>query len=1245
MIAGDYLVIVQGGSMSTIRYSSVCSILILTVCGVVSTTYAADPPRTSITPKPLGHEFMLGGERISTARGIDAQLAQRLERSAKNRATLSGEAKGEAHIVVQFHEAMSRKRREALAVRGIKILDRINANTWVATTDVSGVETLARDKTVRWADLYPVAAKVSKDIREDQPSPWQQREDGRVAYSVLFHKDVTAAEARRLEKMVSGLSFEHFDAKAFSVVRVVTVVIRPGDLKRLAEADIIRWIEAEDEPHVPTNQANTQPLSNVNDVQIAPYNLSGSGVTVGVWEANEPGTNAIIRNTHQELTGRTTLAADQVLPAPPVYSYHATHVAGTIASSGANTAAAEGMAPAASLVSWSSMNDSAEMTSAANSAGGVGDPVPIVISNHSYGFDRGWDFDGAGFDGTGFTRFGQYRNNSAAYDTVVSSTDLTAVFAAGNERNDQWDGVTVIPGITNVPGGPAISRDCTQGGFAVDADCISSTGTAKNIITVGAMNGAGAIAGFSSFGPTDDGRIKPDIMAHGVNVTSLRNSSNTATGQKSGTSMASPAVAGMAALLIEQATALELTLKPAAIKALLVQSAQDVNGVGQTTLGPDFATGWGIADVQAAADLLRLPAGAGLAQETITNTGAANAYTHSFYVPAGQPELHVTLVWSDPAGNPATPSGVQLVNDLDLRLIAPDDTVSTPWALNPAAPGNAAVRNGGDDTVNNVEQVSVLNPAEGVWTARVTAKAGSLVAGPQDFALAGPLTPAGGPVASTKADVMMVMDRSGSMTLASSTAGLSKLAALQGAANEFLDFMELVGGHQVGLVQFDTNVAPFVPAFDLQPLDGGSVGNAHTAVDGMTTGNWTNIIDGVTTAQAQLSGPAAANPEKIVFLFSDGKHNRPLGSNVADIDTAMVADTRFYAIGYGTDVDSTVMPGVATNHDGLYLEEQTLSAGQLSKLFLTIAGLTVNEDVVIDPDYVIAPGKRARQNVVLTRSDRAVTFATHWNDPQGIEHLRIQLVGPDRQCNISTRNHAGYATRAGERYRLIRVELPYRCDKSGKLMHAGEWSLVVTNRGAQQESARIMVLADSSLDFETSTKIDGHSVYLMSRFVLDGKPVHGKQKVFAAISKPIESTNDSEKQDRGRVKRFRTGFELAQPKVRDLRQGMRLKTPTTESTRTPMLGMQPTQIMKLPKARTGMVDAKTADGLQTVTAQQSLVTFSDNGTNGDAKAGDGLYTAALRLSDSGFYQVRIVGQLDTENGTVSREAMAGFLIK
>ena len=178
----------------------------------------------------------------------------------------------------------------------------------------------------------------------------------------------------------------------------------------------------------------------------------------------------------------------------------------------------------------------------------------------------------------------------------------------------------------------------------------------------------------------------------------------------------------------------------AAVKALLMQTAQDVT-VGQATIGPDFATGYGIADAQAAVDLLRLPGGPGLAQDTIAAAGVGGAYTQSFVVPAGEPELKMTLAWTDPADNPLAPQNQSMLqNDLDLRLIAPNGTVVQPWRLNPAAPATAAVRDGGDDTVNNVEQVSVLTPAAGIWQAQVTGKATS-ASFPQAFALAGPLTP------------------------------------------------------------------------------------------------------------------------------------------------------------------------------------------------------------------------------------------------------------------------------------------------------------------------------------------------------------------------------------------------------------------------------------------------------------------------------------------------------------------------
>ena len=1214
--------------MRRIKYSTLIVIFALatTACTGEKATDSKDASK---------YEFTLAGEKFLPHDGVVDELPEKIENAAKARSALSGELTDQAHILVQFEQVLTQDGRKAMQQLGIQVISRINGHTWIASTDKTGAQALLDAETVRWADLYPATAKISKDVREMPPATWQTREDDAFAYAVLFHEDVSADEVRGLVNKEIVIRLENFNPNTFWAIHSAVIVMQSGRLDELAAADIVRWVEPAEPPLEYDSVANVQPLSNVDDVQQAPYNLSGSGVTVGVWEVG-----AVLRATHLDLTPRATVEAGQVATT----SDHSMNVAGIIAASGANVAAGEGMAPAANLTSWDTVSDSTEMTSAATATGAPGDPTPIALSNHSYSARIGWNTNGNTFVNNQ-TLFGRYTVTSQNFDNVVFNTGLIVFNSASNDRDDDWDGATQIDLDGDGTFDPTPPNDCLHSGFAVDADCQKPRGVAKNVITVGAMATGANISALSNFGPTNDGRIKPDLVAHGDPVISLGDDNDTDSSGFRGTSQATPAIAGIAALLEEQATALGLNLSAAAMKALLVQTAQDVTGIGASANGPDYATGWGIGDAQAAADLLRLPAGAGIAQETLTNTGAANAYTHSFYVPAGEAELHVTLAWTDPAGNPALDTGTaaipataQLVNDLDLRLIAPDDTVVAPWSLAPANPANAAVRNGGDDTANNVEQVSVLAPAEGVWTARVTAKAGSLVAGPQDFALAGPLTPAAGPIASVKADVVMVMDRSGSMSLPSSTAGLNKLAALQSAATEFLDFMELVGGHQLGLVQFDTSVTPFVPSFDLQPLDSASITNAHTAVSSMTTGNWTNIIDGVTAAETQLTGPAAANPEKIVFLFSDGKHNRPVGTNVADIDTVMSAATRFYAIGFGTDVDSSVMPTVATNHDGLYLEEQTLSAGQLSKLFLIIAGLTVNEDIVIDPDYAIAAGSSVQQSVNLTAADHSVTFATHW-DNSNASQMNLSLIGPNEECKIANRDHTGYATRAGDHYRLIRVDLPYRCVGYNTSMHAGTWILVASNRSANTENAKITVLADSAINFDTSIKVDDEIVHISASLDQNGERFIKNLKVFAAISKPILSTKDSEKQDAIGATRRPDDPAVLIPGSGILAAG------GSAGLATNIFGLSPDKIMKLPVALSTTLNSETGRRIQEVSTPPNVVTLVDDGTNGDRIAGDGIYSATLKLGASGFYQARLVAQLSTENGVVSRESMASFLIK
>ena len=107
------------------------------------------------------------------------------------------------------------------------------------------------------------------------------------------------------------------------------------------------------------------------------------------------------------------------------------------------------------------------------------------------------------------------------------------------------------------------------------------------------------ISSFSSTGPTDDGRIKPDLVANGVNLTS------TDIGGYdyltiSGTSMSSPNACGSATLLVDQYKRLfGGAMRASTLKALLIQTADDIGNPG-----PDYFFGWGLINVKRAADLL-----------------------------------------------------------------------------------------------------------------------------------------------------------------------------------------------------------------------------------------------------------------------------------------------------------------------------------------------------------------------------------------------------------------------------------------------------------------------------------------------------------------------------------------------------------------------------------------------------------------------------------------------------------------
>lgn len=902
------------------------------------------------------------------------------------------------------------------------------------------------------------------------------------------------------------------------------------------------------------NAAHAQPLAHVDLVQGAPFDLDGTGITVGIWD---PG---LVLTTHLDLAPRATVHGGET-GAPGSTRDHATFLAGTVGASGQHVPAARGMAPKVNIISWdvkSGDNVELEMTSAG---------AALQVAVHAWGPHIGWD-PVEGF--APHTLFGQYNNDSAGFDRAVAA-GLVVVKSAGNDRDD-----TPSP----PPNEPA---DCYQHG-PIAQDCLDPIASAKNVITVGAVDSDTEISTQSSFGPTDYGRIKPDVMAYGGSIntsparraTSLGTASTTASATRGGTSVSAAVVGGIAALILQQANKLNVTLSPAAVKALLVQTARDVQDGGRATLGPDFASGWGIADAQAAISVLRQ---GGIQEGELSQVGAANGWQRNFFVPAGLAEVHLTLAWTDPAGE-------ALVNDLDLRLIAPDGTVYTPWILNPASPATAAVRNGGNDSINTVEQVSIVAPMAGVWTAQVTAA--TLGQAPQKFALAGLLP---------HSDIVLVMDRSGSMTLPSGTPGISKIQALKNAANGFIDLLDLGGGHRLGLVQFQASPVALTPAFDLQQLAATNAAQAHAAVNSIVAGGNTNIISGVNAAVSQLGAAAPAYPRQAIVLFSDGKHNTPAGSNLSSImSTVQAGNFRFYSVGFGADVDDEILSDVASANHGLHVNEQGLSPIQLTKYFLTVGALAHDMSIVVDPTYQLASGQSASVPVEVSREDQSVTFAVNWTGQQA-GSVQVLIAGPNSKCRIPLVDAGGLRTRSGTTYRLVRVQLPFYC--GGASMHEGTWTVsarVGAVAAKNLESVDILVLADSRLKLDAKTELPkaGKHLLLTASLLLDGKPLPKAESTAlrAYLRIPAGRSSDSAKED---------------------------------ATRPGALAKQPAA----PAAR--LVE----------------VQLADDGKNGDAKAGDGVFTARVERAGlpEGLLQARVVASFRHGKQKLAREAVTSAYVR
>jgi subtilisin-like proprotein convertase family protein len=429
-------------------------------------------------------------------------------------------------------------------------------------------------------------------------------------------------------------------------------------------------------------------------------NLNGQGMTVRVWDGGN------VRATHNAFGGRVTIGDDSSNPAN---IFHATHVTGTMIAS-ASPASIKGMAFQANARTFNWTDDESEAISEA--IGGM------LISNHSYGVPVTNPNNGVTLPSW---FIGAYSTDAAAWDDIAYEAPyFLPVMSAGNDGQNNNNPEPLFFGY----------------------DKLSTNKTAKNVLIVAncrdvtpASNGTVASANIvinqgSSQGPTDDLRIKPDITGNGTDLLSTSNSSNTATGPATGTSMSSPNVAGT--LILLQQHFKNLTngfMRAATLKGLASHTADDAG-----LIGPDPIFGWGLLNAKFAA-------------ETITNNGLTSwiseenllsGQTYTMNVNSnGTTPLIASISWTDLPGAPNNGNaGVNspipvLVNDLDIRITR-NGTTYYPWKLTPDL-DSPAIRNQ-DNAVDNIEIVKIDNPPAGQYTITVTNKR-ALVTGSQRYSL------------------------------------------------------------------------------------------------------------------------------------------------------------------------------------------------------------------------------------------------------------------------------------------------------------------------------------------------------------------------------------------------------------------------------------------------------------------------------------------------------------------------------
>jgi subtilisin-like proprotein convertase family protein len=571
---------------------------------------------------------------------------------------------------VKFREPLGRELADRLSDAGASFIGYAYPNThFIRARDANSLEAieavLRSDARVAGTLLQRPEDKCDPLAFADVNDPANSGGD----YRLNFWRDVRPGDAADLlSALGASLLQVELDEEGYLSLETsfVDVAVSRPALHSLYRSELIEWLERV--PEMEVRNANSTALSVARAQDIGPgtsYNLTGEGLVAGVWDQYRA------RHTHQQFQNAPSPSPinngnSRVLKADGTsLGNHGTHVTGTVIGDGSGNGGARGYAPKACVVSYDWNNVFTERRDARH-------VYRIVADNHSYGTSGGGN---GGYDSTA--------QNS---DIDIRDIFLNLCKSAGNSGS----------------GSNTCSNDTCM----------------KNAFVIGATSDTGGIASFSSRGPTNDGRLVPHFTANGVNLTSAYAGSDSSYSSISGTSMSSPSACGSLVLLSElwQRENNRRQFAPDVARGILAVTAIDAYNQG-----PDYRYGFGIIDCRRAADLILADKAGGGNRIVRGQIRQGEVLEWDLQVSSSSSPLKVACSWLDIWGS--TSSSVKLINDLDLVLIAPNNTQYHPWSgLTSGSNGNQTYQwtRTGANRRDNLELVEVDSPMTGTWTVRVT---------------------------------------------------------------------------------------------------------------------------------------------------------------------------------------------------------------------------------------------------------------------------------------------------------------------------------------------------------------------------------------------------------------------------------------------------------------------------------------------------------------------------------------------